>query len=54
MPNWHYVVTVTADTESEADQVMAERLDHDEDYGFVYQLNYRKYLEGKAWDSNAG
>lgn len=38
--NFKFTVTVTADTAREAEQVMAERLGHDEDYGFDYELGY--------------
>jgi hypothetical protein len=34
----HYVVTVSGCTREQADQVIAERIDHDEDYGFPYTL----------------
>lgn len=35
-----YVVTVRHTTPAEAAQVMAERLGHDEDYGFSYTIDY--------------
>lgn len=35
-----YVVTVHHTTPTEAAQVMAERLGHDEDYGFPYAIDY--------------
>jgi hypothetical protein len=35
-----YVVTVTGCTADQADQVMAERLGCDEDYGFDYRIEY--------------
>lgn len=35
-----YEVTVDCDTEEQAEQVMDERLFHEEDYGFEYQLDY--------------
>ena len=35
-----YTVRVTADTDEQADQVMAERLGYDEDYGFDYEIVY--------------
>lgn len=38
--NFHFGVTVTAATESQAEQVMAERLGYDEDYGFSYELGW--------------
>lgn len=33
-----YVVTVTAETIEQADQVIAERIGPDEDYGFEYKI----------------
>lgn len=36
----HYVVTVHHTTGAEAAPVMAERLGHDEDYGFPYAIEY--------------
>lgn len=38
--DFHTTVTVTAQTQAQADQVLAERLAHDEDYGFPYTLNF--------------
>ena len=38
MPTFTYTVRVESETVEQADQVMAERLDHDEDYGFDYTL----------------
>ena len=35
-----FLVTVTADTEEQAAQVMSERLYHDEDYGFDYSVDF--------------
>lgn len=35
-----FTVTVEADNEAQADQVMAERLSHDEDYGFNYLVTW--------------
>ena len=40
MFTYRYVVVVTTDTKEHADQVMAERMDFDEDYGFRYSLEY--------------
>lgn len=37
---FEYVVHVEAATRDQADQVMAERLTHDEDYGFPYTVSY--------------
>jgi hypothetical protein len=36
--NYHYNVTVQAETREQADQVMAERLGVDENYGFDYYI----------------
>jgi len=35
-----YIVTVEAETKEQVDQVMAERLNPDEDYGFAYEVGY--------------
>lgn len=37
----HFLVTVTAANETQASQVMDERLLFDEDYGFAYTVTYR-------------
>lgn len=42
MPRFAFIVTVETDTADHADQVMAERLSHDEDYGFDYSLPYHR------------
>lgn len=34
------IVTVTTDSQEHAEQVLSERLLHDEDYGFDYTVNY--------------
>lgn len=39
MNEFVYTVVVSAENQEEANQVMRERLDHDEDYGFEYSLN---------------
>jgi hypothetical protein len=41
---YNYAVAVDADSPEQAEQVMSERLFHDEDYGFRYQIVsfYRK------------
>ena len=41
MSVYTYTVQVVCDTQEQADQVMAERLGPDEDYGFTYQVMYR-------------
>lgn len=47
---FHYVVTVIAEDEEQADQIMAERINHDEDlseYGIGdYQISFRKPSPG--------
>ena len=35
---YNYSVDIDADSKEEADRVMEERLMHDEDYGFRYQI----------------
>ena len=42
MKTYTYTVTVTCDTAKQARRVMAERLSHDEDYGFDYQVDYEQ------------
>lgn len=42
MADFRYTVTVSAATEDEADQVIAERIGYDEDYGFNYQIGWSK------------
>lgn len=37
-----YIVTITGCTKEEADQVIAERIDHDEDYGFEYSVGFEE------------
>ncbi len=37
-----YVVTVTGCDAAQAEQVMAERLCHEEDYGFAYEVGYEQ------------
>lgn len=43
-----YVVRVDCEDKEQADHVMAERLGHDEDYGFDYTLDWRKQVETEA------
>jgi hypothetical protein len=40
---YDYIVTVKAGSRDEADQVMAERVYHDEDYGFEYRIDFERY-----------
>jgi hypothetical protein len=42
MKAFQYVVTVECETQEQADQVMAERLTPEEDYGFTYEVGYEK------------
>lgn len=42
MSEFVYTVVVSADNKEQAEQVMRERLDHDEDYGFDYTLRHRQ------------
>lgn len=36
-----FVVTIDCETQEEADQVIAERISYDEDYGFPYTISYQ-------------
>lgn len=38
MPRFDYTVTVEAATRKQADQVMTERFEYEEEYGFDYDL----------------
>ena len=38
--NFEFKVVVTAGSREEAEQVMAERINHDEDYGFEYMIGW--------------
>lgn len=42
MEEFTFTVTVTCDNLAEAEQVMTERLGHDENYGFAYDLDWAK------------
>lgn len=46
MPEFHYLVTVSGCDLDQAQRVMNERLNHDEDYGFKYDLE-AEFVEGK-------
>lgn len=37
---FRFTVIVSTQTAEQAQQVMAERLGHDEDYGFTYNIDY--------------
>jgi hypothetical protein len=39
MPIFLTTVIIETETLAEAEQVIAERIDHDEDYGFDYQIS---------------
>ena len=45
MAYYNYLVTVQTDTQEHADQVMAERIYHDEDYGFEYRMAFGRHHE---------
>jgi hypothetical protein len=49
MADYAYVVTVTADTEEQAAQVMAERINVDEDYGFEYTVGFETGRTVTEW-----
>lgn len=36
--DFHFTVIVTAETREQAEQVLRERIEHDEDYGFDYSI----------------
>jgi hypothetical protein len=38
--NFTFVVTISTSSQEQAERVMAERIDHDEDYGFEYTIAY--------------
>ena len=38
---YSYIVTVFAETQDQANQVICERIDPDEDYGFDYIIEWR-------------
>lgn len=40
MYNFDFTVTVHAATMEQAQQVMRERIDHTEDYGFLYLIDW--------------
>jgi hypothetical protein len=44
-----FLVTVTADTEEQAAQVMAERINVDEDYGFEYTIGFETGRTVTEW-----
>jgi hypothetical protein len=44
---YRYIVTIGADSVEKADQVIIERLGHDEDYGFDYTLAWEVVDDGQ-------
>ena len=42
---FNYLVTVIAPDERKADQVMNERICHDEDYDFEYTISWDQFRE---------
>ena len=48
MNNYWIAVCVTAETQDQAIHVIAERLEHDEDYGFPYRVTYESMVEEYA------
>lgn len=44
-----FLVTVTAETEEQAIEVMTERLYHDEDYGFGYSVDFEAGRAVAEW-----
>ncbi len=44
---FRYVVTVEADSKEQADQVISERVYHDEWYGFDYTISAKEADDGR-------
>jgi len=44
MTDYRYSVIVTTDTREHANQVMVERINYDEEYGFDYQVGFEVML----------
>lgn len=42
MPEFRFIVTVWCDNREQADRVMTERILHDEDYGFDYDIDWEE------------
>lgn len=40
MQDFTYQVTIKAESQNQAELVIAERLDHYDDYGFSYEIDY--------------
>ena len=51
---WEFRVVVEASSADEANQVMAERIHHDEDYGFEYRIWVSDWFGPDGRDSQAG
>ena len=49
MNEYHFVVTVTCETRKQAEEVLAERIGYDEDYGFRYEIDW-DYLYKEDWE----
>jgi hypothetical protein len=45
MADYLFTVTVSTEHYDEAEQVMRERVYHDEDYGFPYQIDFKPVPE---------
>ena len=45
-----YIVTVSGCSAEQADQVIAERVSFDENYGFPYTIGYRPVRDGDEAD----
>ena len=50
MKDYFYIVTVTAETDEDADTVMAERIGYDEDYGFEYSIDWQYSHKESVFD----
>ena len=46
MKKYTFITTVEANSADEANQVIAERLGHDEDYGFDYRVDWEDHNPG--------
>jgi len=42
MPKFEFVVVIRCPTQEQAEQVMAERINHDEEYGFDYEIGWSR------------
>ena len=48
---YYFIITVDTDTEDHADQVIAERVLHDENYGFNYTIDYEHHVNDERKDA---